>query len=250
MIDKVLFIIPARSSSIRVKNKNIKKFVLNKSLLELKIRSCIQSKLGKIIVSTDSKKIANIAKKNGAEVPFLRSKKLSSSKATMMSCVIDVVRYLKKNKINIPKYIAIMPPTYPFTEPTSIRKAFFKLKKNSRFNSLCSFSKSIDHPYSFINKNKNKIVFDYIKYKKFVLSDFERTQDYPKSFVLSGSIRISKLNYFNKFLNNTSPLISNYVIDLCSCIGFKLSKREAYDINDPEDFKVGQFLFKNKKLFI
>ena len=57
MIDKVLFIIPARSSSIRVKNKNIKKFVLNKSLLELKIRSCIQSKKSKIIVSTDSKKL-------------------------------------------------------------------------------------------------------------------------------------------------------------------------------------------------
>ena len=39
------------------------------------------------------------------------------------------------------------------------------------------------------------------------------------------------------------------MIDLKSCLGHELSKREAYDINDPEDFKIGQFLNKNKKLF-
>ena len=129
MTNKLLFIIPARSSSKRIINKNIKKFTNNKSLLEIKVKSCILSKLGDVIVSTDSKKIAKMAKKSGAKIPFLRSSKLSSSKATMMSCVIDVINFLKRNRNSIPNYIAIMPPTYPFTNPVSIRKAFFKLKK-------------------------------------------------------------------------------------------------------------------------
>ena len=249
MANKLLFIIPARSLSKRIKKKNIRKFINNKSLLEIKLKNCIQSNLGEVIVSTDSRKIANIAEKNGAKIPFLRSKKLSSSKATMMSCVIDVICYLKKNKLTIPDYIAIMPPTYPFTNSNSIRKAFLKLKKNKKFNSICSYSKSVEHPFSFVNIVNNKIYFDYIRYKKFVLSDFERTQDYPKSYVLSGSIRITKTSFFKKFLKNKSPLIKNYVIDLKSCLGYELSKREAYDINDPEDFTIGQFLSTNKKLF-
>jgi CMP-N,N'-diacetyllegionaminic acid synthase len=245
-MNKILFIIPARSGSKRIINKNIKKLDKNESLIEIKINNCIKSNLGDVIVSTDSKKIAHIAKKNGAKVPYLRSKKLSSPTATMMSCVVDVINYLNKKDIIIPKYIAIMPPTYPFTKPESIRRAFSKLRKMNKFNSICSFSKSIEHPFSYIDVLKDKVNFDHIKYKGHVLSEFERTQDYPPSHVLSGSIRISKTSFFKKFLKNKSPLIKNYVIDMNSCIGFKLSKREAYDINDPDDFEIAKFLSKNK----
>ena len=67
-------LIPARSGSKRVKNKNMK-FLKRTPLLGRKIKSCLKSKIGNIVVSTDSKKIAKCAKKLGAKVPFLRSKK-------------------------------------------------------------------------------------------------------------------------------------------------------------------------------
>ncbi len=69
---KPICIIPARKGSKRIKNKNIKLFA-GKPLISYVIKIAKKSKLfSRIIVTTDSKKIANIAKNNGAEVPFIR----------------------------------------------------------------------------------------------------------------------------------------------------------------------------------
>ena len=73
---KCICIIPARKGSKRIKNKNIINF-FGKPLIYYSIKAALKSKIfSKIIVSTDCKKIANISKKYGAEVPFLRNKKL------------------------------------------------------------------------------------------------------------------------------------------------------------------------------
>ena len=71
-----LCVIPARSGSLRLKNKNIKIFK-KKPLIYYSIKTAIDSKLfDKVIVSTNSEKIKKIALKYGAEVPFLRKKKI------------------------------------------------------------------------------------------------------------------------------------------------------------------------------
>ena len=78
--NKVLVIIPARSGSKGIKNKNIQ-IIKKKPLLGHSISYAKKSKLvDKIIVTTDSIKYATIAKKYKADVPFLRSKKLSGDK--------------------------------------------------------------------------------------------------------------------------------------------------------------------------
>ena len=78
MID--VCVICARKGSKQVKNKNIKK-INGKPLISWSIEQAIKSKLFyKVYVSTDSKKIAQIAKKSGAEVPFLRPSRLSNDK--------------------------------------------------------------------------------------------------------------------------------------------------------------------------
>ena len=69
MKKKLLIVIPARSGSTRVKNKNMKRLG-SIPLLGHKIKTCIKSQVGRVIVSTNSRKIANYAKKLGAEVPF------------------------------------------------------------------------------------------------------------------------------------------------------------------------------------
>ena len=74
----MLIIIPARSGSKRLKNKNMK--LLNGiPLLGHKIKSCLKAGLGEVIVSTDSLSISKFAKKMGAKVPFIRSKNYSAS---------------------------------------------------------------------------------------------------------------------------------------------------------------------------
>ena len=72
--NKVICIIPARGGSKGIKLKNLKK-ICGKPLIYYPIKAALSSKAcDKIIVSTDSKKIALIAKKFGAEVPFLRKR--------------------------------------------------------------------------------------------------------------------------------------------------------------------------------
>ena len=84
-------IIPARSGSKRLKNKNIKKFN-GKPIISYAIKIAKSSGLfSKIVVSTDSKKISNIAKKYGAQVPFLRSRRLSNDFASTSEVLIDCI---------------------------------------------------------------------------------------------------------------------------------------------------------------
>lgn len=80
-------IIPARSGSKRIKNKNIRSFK-KKPLIYYSIKAAQKSKLFKdIFVSTDCKKIAKIAQKYGAKVPFLRPKKLSDDFTSTQSVI-------------------------------------------------------------------------------------------------------------------------------------------------------------------
>ena len=125
---KNLAIIPARGGSKGLKNKNILKFD-NKPLLAWSILAAKKSKLfSKIIVSTDSKKIAVIAKKYGAEVPFLRPKKLSSDRSKSVDLVIHALDFYKKKNLFF-KNIFLLEPTSPLRDEKDIIRSFKYINK-------------------------------------------------------------------------------------------------------------------------
>ena len=93
-----ILLIPARSKSQRIKFKNIKNFH-GKPIIYYPITISLKSNLfDRIIVSTDSKNIASIAEKFGAEVPFVRPNCCSGHKAT----IFDVIRHSIR-KLNLSK---------------------------------------------------------------------------------------------------------------------------------------------------
>lgn len=245
MKKNLLIIIPARSGSTRVKNKNLRK-VGGKSLIEIKIKSCLQIKNASVVVSTNSIKIARLSKSYGAQVPYLRSKKYSTSKASTIACVLDLMRFFLKNKVNIPEYIAVCPPTNPFLKAESIKGSFNKLLKNKDLNSVLGYTVSTDHPFSFISIVKEKIKFNIIKFQKKTYSQFERTQDWPKSYIGSAAIKISKRSYFMKHIQNKTPNLNLKTFDLSNALGFCINEIENFDINREFDVKLANFLFKLK----
>ena len=92
-------IIPAREGSKRIKNKNVKLFN-GKPIIGHVIKKLLKFKIfDKIIVSTDSKKIANIAKKYGAEVPFIRSKGLANDFVATKEVILDAINKLELDKV-------------------------------------------------------------------------------------------------------------------------------------------------------
>ena len=140
-------IIPARIGSKRIKEKNIKYF-FKKPIIAYSILLAKKSKLfKKIIVSTDSKKIANISKKYGASIEFLRPKKLSTDNSQIPEVVLHAIKKIKK-KYSF-SYVCCIFPVAPMIEPKDLRKSF-KILQKSNFNYIFPVYKS---------KKKNNCLF-------------------------------------------------------------------------------------------
>ena len=94
---RVLGIIPARSGSKGILNKNIVN-LNNKPLIYWTIKEALKSKISKLIVSTDSQKYKKISLSCGAEVPFIRPKALSKDTSKTIDLVIHAINFYKKKK--------------------------------------------------------------------------------------------------------------------------------------------------------
>ena len=243
-MSSLTILIPARSGSTRVKNKNLQK-IGKMSLLEKKIKICKSLKIGKVVVSTNSKKIAKLSINLGAEIPFLRPEKYSTAKASTVATILHYLRFLKNKNKKIPTYLAILPVTNPFLEYKTILSAYKKICSNKNMNSIIAYTDANDHPFTFV-KIKKKLLFNIFKYEGSVYSDYERTQDWPKAYIGSAALKITKSSFFLKYLSEKSPLFGIKTFDLKKTIGLKISKKESFDINDKNDLLYAEkFLNKN-----
>lgn len=246
-LSELVFFIPARSGSTRVKNKNLKIFK-KKSLIVNKIKTCLSTKLGYVFVSTDSKKIANIATQNKAIILKLRCNELSNSKASMISSVVDFVKTLEDLKIKKPKYIAIVPVTTPLLRKKTIISAFNKLKKNKKYNSITSTVNSKVNPFNLIKNKKNKILFDIFTHKNVSFKTIERSQDSPKFMKISSAIQITKTKYFDKFKRKFLAKLLAKPFDVNSCTYLNIDSFEDYDINTIDDYSILKTLTNRESL--
>ena len=154
-------IIPARGGSKRFPQKNIK--LLNgKPLIAYPIEAAKKSKFVKeVYVSTDCKKIAYIAKKYGAKVPYLRSKKLSNDYVTADLAVADMVKKLRLNLMY--RAVVINPVTSPFILSNHIDDCLKLLFKNKKLNSVTTLSKLDNRHHSFnIGKKKGNNQWEFL----------------------------------------------------------------------------------------
>jgi len=134
----VVAIIPARSGSKGVPDKNIK-LLAGKPLLAYSIETARKSKLiGRVIVSTDSKAYAEIAKRYGAEVPFLRPKEIAGDTSTDFDFVKHLLDWLDQNGETIPDYLVHLRPTTPLRAPHIVDNAIKEFIKNPEATSLRS----------------------------------------------------------------------------------------------------------------
>lgn len=159
---KVICIIPARGGSKGLKLKNLRK-VDGKPLLYYPINAAIKSKAcDTVFVSTDSKKIADAAKKLGAEVPFLRKAKfsedLTTTEATLQNALLEYEEYVGK-KFDICVFLTC---TNIFRKVEWIKLAVNQLKKNSKLDSVFSVHHLYKHFWHY-KKNKPKKVLSWMK---------------------------------------------------------------------------------------
>tara|TARA_A100001035_G_C27748778_1_gene485354 strand:- start:10 stop:690 length:681 start_codon:yes stop_codon:yes gene_type:complete len=153
---EILCIIPARSGSKGIKNKNIMDFN-GKPLLVWSIEQAQKCKYNmKIVVSTDSNEYANIAKKYGAEVPFLRPNNISADLSTDFEFIDHCIKWLKTNENYTCDIILQLRPTSPTRNIEDINKALqIFIKNRNKFDSLRSVIPFDKSPYKMYTLNNN-----------------------------------------------------------------------------------------------
>ena len=142
---KILALILARGGSKRLRNKNILK--LKKKPLIIWTIKFAQNlpHITDILVSTDDKKIATIAKNNRAFVPWLRPKSLSGDKTPASSAAMHALKWYEK-KIKKIDGILLLQPTSPFRSLKVFKKVIKLYKKNFNKNYV-SVSKTYSNSY-------------------------------------------------------------------------------------------------------
>jgi N-acylneuraminate cytidylyltransferase/CMP-N,N'-diacetyllegionaminic acid synthase len=135
----VLTVIAARGGSKRIPNKNVL-LLGGKPLIAWTIQAALDSEISqRIIVSTDSEEISEVARKWGAEVPFIRSVELSSDTASSEAVVTNVLDWLRERNEPIPECLMLLQPTSPFRTHQDIEAAvsLFRDKKADAVISVC-----------------------------------------------------------------------------------------------------------------
>ena len=244
MIDS-LILIPARSGSSRVKDKNIR-LLGGKPLMAHTIESAIKSNVGPVFVSTDSVEYKNIAESYGATVPYLRPKYLSTATAKSSWLIIHFLYWYSKRIDALPKYIVFLPPTNPFLESYTINNMLSLINRQKYFNSIISYVKPKTHPFRIITiDSKKKIKNDPIKINGETMNDYERSQDFPKVFEGSPACRITKTKFFINMIGiekNIKDINYNKTYDYRKAMGFEISEKEAFDIDTKHDFDMAKIL--------
>lgn len=223
-----LAIIPARSGSKGLKDKNIR--LLNgKPLLAYSIEAAIRSnQFDEIIVSTDSEKYAEIARIYGAHVPFLRSPEHSSDTATSWDVVKEVLDCYRKLGITF-NIVALLQPTSPLRTSQDIVNAFRILheKQAKAVVSVCE----VDHSPLWCNTLPENNSLDKFLPEEIIMKTRQKLDTYYR---INGAIYLVDIPY----------LLSSRTIYDNKAFAYKMDVRNSIDIDDMVDFQIAEALFR------
>ncbi|GEM04719.1 hypothetical protein HMI01_17070 [Halolactibacillus miurensis] len=225
-----LAIIPARSGSKGLKDKNIK--LLNgKPLLAYTIEAAVKSSMfDEIIVSTDSRDYADIARKCGASVPFLRSNELSNDTASSWDVVKEVIEGYKNLGSEFDT-VALLQPTSPLRTSNDIVEGYKVLKeKDANFVvGVCE----MDHSPLWANT-----LPDDLSMENFIRPDIVGIprQNISTYYRINGALYIVRIDHLlksNDIYNNKS-------------FASVINKENSIDIDDQMDFDFAELLLKSR----
>ena len=191
---EVIALIPARGGSKGIKNKNIK--LLNgKPLIYYTIMAAKKSKLiDRIIVSTDDKRIKSVAIKYGAEVPFIRPKKLSQDHVLDYPVILHAIKKLKLNSSKQQNDILVfLRPTMPLRNYKDIDAGIKKILKKKNVKCIRSVREATYPPFWIKRLDKNKYLRPLVN--KTVFKKTMRRQDLPKTYICDGYVDAIKISY-------------------------------------------------------
>lgn len=233
IVNEIWALIPARSGSKSIKNKNI--INLNgKPLIAYSIDHAQKTKyIKKIIFSSDSKRYIEIAKDYGCKNFHYRTKETSSDQASEHSVFFDFIKRRLTNGKNVPKYFLHLRPTTPIRKISTINKAIKKfLKLNKNYTSLRTMTEMSNPSYRTFRIYRNKL-----------MSIIKKDYDIDK-------YAIPRQNFQNTYFCNTiADVYLTKTILKGKLFGnkvFPMVVNDKYcDIDAPKDLRLASILLKS-----
>jgi N-acylneuraminate cytidylyltransferase len=224
---KTVAVIPARGGSKRIPRKNIKEFC-GKPMIAWSIEAALESDcFDRVLVTTDDEEIAQVARRFGAEVPFIRPKELSDDYVGTLPVVTHAIETLEENGDKILS-VCCLYATAPFVTPCDIVRGLDVLKSSGSEYAIAVTS------YPFPIQRALRIS----KHHRIGMLDpsafTARSQDLEEAFHDAGQFywgtRSAWLSGVPSFLADTAPIV--------------LPRYRVQDIDMPEDWCRAEWLFK------
>ena len=228
----ILAIIPARGGAKGLPGKNLKE-LCGKPLIAWTIeqaKSC--SDIDKTIVSTDDEKIAEVAGKYGAEVPFMRPAKLANDIALTIGVLFHAINWLKEHEDYQPKNILLLQPTSPLRTVEDIEGAI-QMLMDKNIRSVVSVCKTDHHPWWSNTLPENGNIKDFLRPEALN----KRRQDLPVFYRLNGAIYLADTDYLHECNGFLGP----------DTFAYKMLKSRSVDIDSELDFKLAGLLLQENE---
>ena len=229
---KVLAIIPARGGSKGLPGKNIKELCW-KPLIAWSIgvaKAC--RNIDRIVVSTDDDQIAEVAKKYGIEVPFMRPAELATDTTSTVDVLFNMLDWYKKHENFRPEYILLLQPTSPLRTVADIKGAIQILQGiNSR--AVVSVCETDHHPWWSNTLPENSNMKDFLRPE--ILNN--RRQNLPVFYRLNGAIYLADKDYLHECNGFFGP----------NTFAYKMSRNRSVDIDSDLDFKLATLLLEESR---
>lgn len=230
----VMAIIPARSGSKGIPDKNIKPFI-DKPLIAWSIEHAKKSKyIDRVILSTNSKKIAEIGKEYGAEVPFYRPDEISQDLSTDFEFMDHCMKWFKENEPETNfKLIVQLRPTYPIRRIHIIDECIEFMLNNQEYDSLRTVIELDKPAYKMYKISDNSLVplFDKFEYNNMLVN---HPYNLPRQL-------LPKTYWHNGYLDIIKPsVLENGDVTGEKIYPMILNKGEIYDIDTLEEWRLAE----------
>ncbi len=224
---RILALIPARGGSKGIPHKNITPLA-GEPLIKYTIDAAKQSKyIDYVFVSTDDAEIADVSKKFGAKVPFLRPEELASDTAKTIDAVLHAIETLRKAGETFDSLV-LLQPTSPLRTTEDINQAIETFYKTSR-KPVVSVSEVSDHPILI------RTIEDGRLHPLLQTGSTVRRQDMPPFYRVNGSIYINPIEGISPTTSfNDNP------------IPFVMSPSHSIDIDEPLDLKIAEWITQTR----
>ena len=225
MNNSSIAIITARGNSKRIPRKNIKEFC-GKPIINYSIEAALHSGLfTEVMVSTDDEEIAEIAKRAGAQVPFMRSSATASDYASTDDVILEVLNRYKELGREFETFCCLY-PTAPFVTAQKLQKAMKLLERADAVMPVVAFSYP---PQRCVILNEDGELR--MKWPEYAQT---RSQDLETYYHDCGQF------YFCR----TKPVLENGTTDLPHMAPMIMSELEVQDIDNPEDWELAEMKYK------